>query len=81
MKKGFTNNAPSTFYLCLQQTGTGYMTENHTDNQMKPPAIIPWVTSSDKQQRIFYMHHCMDCITHTTTFVTPGHCWKGGMAY
>ena len=37
----------------------------------RKPAAATWATLSDKQQGVFYMHHPIDRIAHTTAFVIP----------
>ena len=42
-----------------------------TRRERKPNAATTWATVSDLQQGMFYMHHPIDRIAHTTAFVTP----------
>ena len=39
--------------------------------ERKPAAITTWVTLSNQQQGIFYIHHPTGRIAHTTAFATP----------
>ena len=37
----------------------------------RKPAASTWATLSDYQQGFFYMKYPIDCLAHTTAFVTP----------
>ena len=59
------NDSLNTFY------GIGHMVKGPFRQRERKPATATWATLSDQQQGFFYMHHLIDRIAHTTTFVTP----------
>ena len=54
------NGTVNTFYLWLSVTV--HMVKDHSENKRKPAAADTYVTLSDQQQVIFYMHHLTDRI-------------------
>ena len=62
------NDALDTSYARLY--GVRYMINNHSDSERGNP-LQPHRLHFPISSKAFYMHHPIESITHTTTFVTP----------
>ena len=61
------NDAHNTFYFRLYDVE--HMVKDHS-SRGKPAAATTWASLFDSLQGVFYMHHPIDGIAHTTDFGT-----------